>query len=76
MPAFAGNSDLFAGLGPITNVLKFLRSLPEGSDRLVANIRDIEAALGDGTKRVYEGELEPRRRLRRYVSTQSPALPC
>ena len=47
-----------------------------GLERLVSNIRDIEAALGDGMKRVYEGELEPRRRLRRFVSAQSPTLPC
>ena len=32
-----------------------------GLMRLVANIRDIERSLGDGVKRVYEGEL-PRAR--------------
>ena len=47
-----------------------------GLERLVSNIRDIEAALGDGTKRIYEGELEPRRRLRRFVTAPSPTLPC
>jgi N-acetylneuraminate synthase len=36
-----------------------------GFERLVSNIRDIERAMGDGMKRVCEGELEPRRRLRR-----------
>jgi hypothetical protein len=30
----------------------------------VRNIREIEIALGDGVKRVYESEMEPRRRLR------------
>ena len=43
-----------------------------GFARLVANIRDIEAALGDGVKRVYDGELAQRRRLRRV---QPPAAP-
>src|SRR5262249_10089883 len=43
-----------------------------GFERLVSNIRDIECALGDGTKRVCESELEPRRRLRR-VSNGWPA---
>ena len=36
-----------------------------GFHRLVANIRDIERALGDGVKRVYESELPSRRKLRR-----------
>jgi N-acetylneuraminate synthase len=35
-----------------------------GLMRLVSNIRDIEKALGDGVKRVYESELGPRKRLR------------
>jgi N-acetylneuraminate synthase len=33
--------------------------------RLVRNIRDIELAMGDGIKRIYDSELEPRKRLRR-----------
>jgi N-acetylneuraminate synthase len=37
---------------------------PEGFARMVRNIRDIEKALGDGVKRVYDSELEPRKRLR------------
>jgi len=37
---------------------------PEGFRRLVRNIREIETALGDGVKRLYESELEPRKRLR------------
>lgn len=36
-----------------------------GMARLVSNIRDIEKALGDGVKRVYEGEAAARRKLRR-----------
>jgi len=36
-----------------------------GLGRLVSNIRDIERALGDGVKRVYESELPARRKLRR-----------
>jgi N-acetylneuraminate synthase len=36
-----------------------------GFSRLVSNIRDVEKALGDGIKRVYDGELEQRRKLRR-----------
>ena len=41
-----------------------------GFRRLVASCRDIEKALGDGVKRVYEGELGQRRKLRRI--TPSP----
>ncbi len=37
---------------------------PMGMKRLVDNIRDIEKALGDGVKRVYESELKNRSRLR------------
>jgi len=36
-----------------------------GMQRLVSNIRDIEKALGDGVKRVYEGEIAARKKLRR-----------
>jgi len=36
-----------------------------GMARLVSNIRDIEKALGDGVKRVYEGEAKARKKLRR-----------
>jgi N-acetylneuraminate synthase len=39
-----------------------------GLIRLIANIRDVEAALGDGVKRVYPGELGPRAKLRRVPS--------
>ena len=40
---------------------------PGGMGKVVRDIRDVEAALGDGQKRVYESELEPRRRLRREL---------
>ncbi|NTV92039.1 MAG: N-acetylneuraminate synthase [Chlorobiaceae bacterium] len=36
-----------------------------GLGRLVSNIRDIEKALGDGVKKVYEGEARARKKLRR-----------
>jgi N-acetylneuraminate synthase len=38
---------------------------PVGMAKLVKDIRDIEAALGDGVKKVYESELAPRAKLRR-----------
>ena len=38
---------------------------PHGLETLVRDIRIVEKALGDGVKRVYPGEEEPRRRLRR-----------
>ncbi len=37
---------------------------PQGLRHLVRDIRIIETALGDGVKRVFPGEEEPRRRLR------------
>ncbi len=42
-----------------------------GLERLVSNIRDIEKAMGDGIKRVYESEIGPRKKLRRVQSTVS-----
>ncbi len=39
-----------------------------GMMRLVSNIRDIEVALGDGVKKVYESEKGPRKKLRRVQS--------
>jgi N-acetylneuraminate synthase len=36
-----------------------------GFRRLVGNIRDVEKALGDGIKKVYESEMGPRKKLRR-----------
>jgi len=46
-----------------------------GFMRLVANIRDIEKAMGDGVKRVYEAEMGQRRKLRRVrPAEESPKL--
>ena len=39
-----------------------------GLQRLVKDIRDIELALGDGVKRVYDSELKPLSKLRRVKS--------
>jgi sialic acid synthase SpsE len=33
--------------------------------KLVRDIRDIEIALGDGVKKVYDSEIGPRQKLRR-----------
>ncbi len=41
--------------------------------RLVANIRDIERSLGDGVKRIYEGEIAARTKLRRVVGAAAPS---
>ncbi|MES1249318.1 MAG: N-acetylneuraminate synthase family protein, partial [Chitinophaga rupis] len=38
---------------------------PQGMQKLVRDIRDVELALGDGKKRVYDSELGAMRRLRR-----------
>jgi len=40
---------------------------PQGMARLVKDIRAVEAALGDGVKRVYPSELPVRDKLRRGV---------
>lgn len=37
---------------------------PRGIENLVRDIRVLESALGDGIKRIFPGEVEPRRRLR------------
>ena len=37
--------------------------------RLVRDVRDIETALGDGMKRVYDSEMSSRTKLRRVRST-------
>lgn len=42
---------------------------PGGMSRLVKDIRDAEAAFGDGIKQVYESELTPMKRLRRAYLT-------
>ncbi len=46
-----------------------------GLVRLVANIRDIERSLGDGIKRVHEGELAARKKLRRVRTDDVMTLP-
>jgi N-acetylneuraminate synthase len=43
-----------------------------GLERLVRDIRTLEAAMGDGVKRVYAGELSARKKLR-FVLTEPPA---
>jgi len=48
---------------------------PQGLERLVNNIRDIETALGDGVKTVYESERAVMKKLRRtdrLMVTSSP----
>ena len=42
---------------------------PQGMQKLVRDIRDVELALGDGIKRVYESEMSAMKRLRRKPST-------
>ena len=46
-----------------------------GLMRLVASTRDIERAMGDGVKRIYEGELSARKKLRRVVTADAAAAP-
>ncbi|HLL96462.1 MAG TPA: N-acetylneuraminate synthase family protein [Spirosoma sp.] len=41
-----------------------------GMTRLVRDIRDTEAAMGNGIKQVYESELGPRKRLRRELTLE------
>jgi N-acetylneuraminate synthase len=42
---------------------------PQGMQRLVRDIRDLEQAFGDGIKRVYDSELGAMKRLRRTGAT-------
>lgn len=44
---------------------------PQGFQRLVRDIRDVEIALGDGVKKVYESEIGPMKRLRVNINTPS-----
>ena len=49
---------------------------PQGLRRLVKDIRSVEAAMGDGQKRVYPSELEAARRLRlrdTLITSKRPA---
>jgi N-acetylneuraminate synthase len=41
---------------------------PQGMQKLVRDIRDIELGLGDGIKKVYDSELGSLKKLRRKVS--------
>ena len=43
---------------------------PQGFQRLVRDIRDVETATGDGVKRVYDSELGPMKRLRVNISEE------
>ncbi len=44
---------------------------PSGMARLVRDIRDIEAALGDGIKKVYDSEIGQRQKLRKVKNINS-----
>ncbi len=44
---------------------------PQGMSRLVKDIHDIETALGDGVKKVYDSELGALKRLRRATSVST-----
>jgi sialic acid synthase SpsE len=46
---------------------------PGGLQRMVRDIRTIEAALGDGVKKVYESELAPMKKLRRVPGVVAEA---
>ncbi|TSJ40515.1 HAD family hydrolase [Mucilaginibacter corticis] len=48
---------------------------PQGLQRLVRDIRDVETAAGDGIKKVYESELSPMRRLRVNISEEFKEKP-
>lgn len=43
---------------------------PQGFQRLVRDIRDVETASGDGVKKVYESEIGPMKRLRVNISEE------
>jgi len=45
---------------------------PQGMQKLVRDIRDVELSLGDGIKRVYDSELGAMKRLRRAQIPVSP----
>jgi N-acetylneuraminate synthase len=44
---------------------------PQGMQKLVRDIRDVEQSMGDGIKRVYDSELGAMRRLRRARSAEA-----
>ena len=43
---------------------------PQGFQRLVRDVRDVETAMGDGVKKVYESEIGPMKRLRVNISPE------
>ena len=43
---------------------------PGGMKRMVSKIRDVELALGDGVKQVYDSELKARKKLRRVKTVK------
>jgi sialic acid synthase SpsE len=43
---------------------------PQGFQRLVRDIRDVEMAAGDGIKKVYDSEIGPMKRLRVHISPE------
>jgi len=43
---------------------------PQGFQRLVRDIRDVETASGDGVKKVYDSEIGPMKRLRVNISEE------
>lgn len=47
---------------------------PQGFQRMVRDIRDVETSTGEGIKRVYESELGPMRRLRVNISDEFLAV--
>jgi N-acetylneuraminate synthase len=47
---------------------------PQGMQKLVRDIRDIEMAMGDGVKRVYESEMGAMKRLRRTRLVEQTTL--
>lgn len=48
---------------------------PQGFQRMVRDIRDVEIAAGDGIKKVYESELGPMKRLRVNISDEYKEKP-
>ena len=48
---------------------------PQGLQRLVRDIRDVETAAGDGVKKVYESELGPMKRLRVNIGDEYKEKP-
>jgi YrbI family 3-deoxy-D-manno-octulosonate 8-phosphate phosphatase len=48
---------------------------PQGLQRLVRDIRDVEVAAGDGIKKVYASELAPMKRLRVNISDEYKEKP-